>query len=216
VSESPAVRRQRPGAIQQDWMAWLPNEANQAFEQLRQELSVSCVVLSVIVNEALSEPNGLTLDAAPQLALLFLGLFDRSVQQLGTVLNALEEHAGSCGRCPSAAPLRPEYFRSRRARYLARASRLRSNLPFTNRSEFAPKLGAIRKVIAGLLRQARNEAQEIAGGQSECARDHWARLEILQYDLNTCAQETTVVLKSFFCALPGSKLRPFRNRLLPV
>ena len=42
----------------------------------------------------------------------------------------------------------------------------------------------------------------------------WRALEVLGYDLNTCMGETTVVLKSFFCALPGEELKSFRRTLM--
>ena len=41
----------------------------------------------------------------------------------------------------------------------------------------------------------------------------WEELEVLGYDLNTCMGETTVVLKSFFCALPADELESFRSKL---
>jgi hypothetical protein len=42
----------------------------------------------------------------------------------------------------------------------------------------------------------------------------WRELEVLGYDLNTCMGETTVVLKSFFCALPAEELEAFRQKLV--
>jgi hypothetical protein len=36
----------------------------------------------------------------------------------------------------------------------------------------------------------------------------------LDYDLNTCLRETIIVLKSFFCVLPGEEVGPFREKLL--
>jgi hypothetical protein len=214
VSVTSIVQRHRSGGVQEDWVAWLPDETGRVFEQLRQELAASCVILGVILNEALSGSPDETLVTAAPLALLFTGIFDRLVASLCIVLSALEEHERAHGTRPHARPLLPAYFRTRRARYLARANRLRSCLPIIKRSDFGPKLSAIRQVIAGLQHQARQEAWEIAAAtESKCARARWARLEILQYDLNTCLQETTVVLKSFFCALPGHELPRFRSRL---
>jgi hypothetical protein len=212
VSATPAVRR-RTANVQEDWTAWLPGETALVFEQLRDELAVSCVILGVILNEALGDSSGPADEPSAQLALLFAGLFDRLVRHLGIVLSALEEHGRLCGTRPNAAPLRPEHFRSHRARQLVRANQLFSGLPLASRSAFRPKLSAIRKVIGGLQSQARHLASEIAAGESCSSRDRWVRLEVLQYDLNTCLQETTVVLKSFFCALPGHELPLFRNRL---
>jgi hypothetical protein len=114
---------------------------------------------------------------------------------------------------PNALPLQPAYFRSQYARHIARSNRFRSTLSTTRRSVFGLKLGGIRRVIAGLQLQAHHEAHEIAAGEAKHARVHWARLEVLQYDLNTCFQETTVALKSFCCALPSRELPSFRSRL---
>jgi len=44
----------------------------------------------------------------------------------------------------------------------------------------------------------------------------WKELEVLGYDLNTCMGETTVVLKSFFCALPADELEAFRQKLVTL
>jgi len=40
------------------------------------------------------------------------------------------------------------------------------------------------------------------------------KIEILGYDLSTCLGETTILLKSFFCALPEDQLATFRSKLL--
>lgn len=213
MSGVPAIRRPHTASVQEDWNAWLPSETAQVFERQRDELAFSCAILGVIVSEALNSSSVDTTAPLQQLAPLFCALFDRLVGHLSIVLSALEEHGRQCGTMPHAAPLRPEYFRSGPARHLARASRLRSHLRVPGRPMFWPKLCAIRKLVAGLQAQARSLAREIALGDSSGARDQWIRLEILQYDLNTCLQETTVVLKSFLCALPGKELPLFRNRL---
>jgi hypothetical protein len=41
----------------------------------------------------------------------------------------------------------------------------------------------------------------------------WKKLEVLGYDLNTCMGETTIVLKSFLCALPADELEIFVREL---
>jgi hypothetical protein len=208
VSARSSVERQRPRSVQQDWVAWLPNETAQAFEQLQKDLAVSCILLGVVLNEALgSDASAATTTA--ELAVLFSGLFDRMVLHLGTVLRAIEECRAANGTSPNALPLQPGCFRSPYARQIARTNRLRSAFSVRGRSAFGLKLSDIRRVIAVLQSQARQEANEIAGGRSRHARTHWARLEVLQYDLNTCLQETTIVLKSFFCAVPGRKLPLF-------
>jgi len=214
VSDFSAIRRPHSASVQEDWAAWLPDETARIFDAMRTELAVSSVVLGAILDQALSDGQGDGSAPPPQLALVFSGLFDRLACRLDAVLRALEEHGRHCGTLPSAAPLRPEYFRSERARQVARANQLLSRLLYRGRAVFSHKLGALHEVLAGLQRQARNVANKIALGESSSARARWSRLEVLQYDLNTCLQETTVVLKSFFCALPGNELQLFRDRLM--
>jgi len=206
VSGIPAIRRPRTANVREDWSAWLPNETAQLFEHLRDELAVSCSILGVIVHEALaSSPSG-ECAPSPQLALLFAGLFDRLVGQLNAVLNALEAHRRQHEILPNVASLRPEHFRSQQARQVARVSQIRSRLLVTRRSVFTAKLNDLRKIVTGLQAQVRELACEIAIGAPSESQRRWIRLEVLQYDLNTCLQETIVVLKSFFCALPGNEL----------
>ena len=38
---------------------------------------------------------------------------------------------------------------------------------------------------------------------------HWASLDALHFDLNTCLRETIVVLKSFLCHLPAEQAEQF-------
>ena len=209
----PAIRRPQTTSVQEDWAAWLPSETAQLFEHLRDDLALSCAILAVIVNEALDDSSSSNCTLPQQLAPLFVGLVDRLVCHLGVVLSALEDHGRQCGTLPHAAPLRPEHFRGDPARQLARASRLRSRLRVPGRSMFWHKMCAVRNLLTGLQIQARDLAQQIELEESSGARDQWIRLELLQYDLNTCLQETIVLLKSFLCALPGNELPLFRNRL---
>lgn len=214
MSGIPAIRRPHTASVQEDWTAWLPNDTAQLFEHLRDDLAPSCAILGVIVNEALNNPSsGTSAALQQQLAPLFCSLFDRLAGSLGLVLDALEEHGRQYRILANVVPLRPEYFRSECARQMARASRFRSHWPVSGHSPFRPKLCAIRKIVAEVQTQARNLAREIVLEDSSGAHDRWVRLEVLQYDLNTCLQETTVVLKSFFCALPGNEVPLFRNLL---
>jgi hypothetical protein len=214
VSETSFIRTPRTANVKEDWAASLPEETARVFDAMCKELQISYAILSVTLDDALSLcPQGM-LAPAPQHAVVFADLFDRLACQLRVVLRAIEDHGRYCGTLPNVASLRPEHFRSQRAQQVARTNLFLSRLVFRGRTLFFHKLGALREVIAGLQRQTRNVVDEIALGNSLDAPAHWNRLEILHYDLNTCLQETTVVLKSFFCVLPGNELPLFRNRLL--
>jgi hypothetical protein len=206
--------RARTSKVQEDWAAWLPEETARAFEAIREELHISYVILSITLDDALNLYAQNHLPPAPQQALVFADLFDRLSSQLRVLLRAIEEHGRECGTLPNVASLRPEHFRSPRAQQVARTNHFLSRLVFRGRTLFFHKLGALREVVAGLQRQTRNIVNGIALLSSPQAQAQWSRLEVLHYDLNTCLQETTVVLKSFFCVLPGDQLSRFRNRLL--
>ena len=213
VSTSPAIRTPLTANVQEDWAAGLPEETARVFDTLREELRVSNAILSATLDDALRLCQQGGPAPAAQQVLVFAGLFDRLAYQLRVILLALDEHTRHWRTLPNVAPLRPEYFRSERARQVARTNHLLSRLVFRGRALFFHKLGALREVIAGLQRRARQEANRIAPGGPPSAPDYWSRLEILQYDLDTCLQETTVILKSFLCVLPATELAQFRNRL---
>ena len=213
MSASPAIRTPLTANVQEDWAAWLPEETARIFDTLREELRVSNVILSATLEGALQFCQQGRPAPSPQQMLVFAGLFERLAYQLRVILLALDEHSRHWRTLPNVAPLRPEYFRSERARQVARTNHLLSRLVFRGRALFSHKLGALREVIAGLQRRARHEANQIAPGDPPSAPVYWSRLEILHYDLDTCLQETTVILKSFLCVLPATELAQFRNRL---
>ena len=64
-----------------------------------------------------------------------------------------------------------------------------------------------------LQQETRRVSGEISDGTTLRWRSRWAELEILHDDINTCLREITVVLKSFFCALPEEELGPFEQCL---
>ena len=90
---------------------------------------------------------------------------------------------------------------------------------FRARTRFFHKLHALEEIIDELREEARKIADQVCNRDAPDLDHCWRELEVLGYDLNTCVGETTVVLKSFFCALPGNELEAFRKNLvsrLPV
>jgi hypothetical protein len=204
----------RTATVQEDWIAWLPQEKDTLFDATLDELEVSYVVLSVALNDAFTLCQNGKFGQAREEVGMFVGLFDRLAGRVRGVLRTLNEHGRHFGTKVSVMPLCPDFFRSEHAQQLARANNLAFLLVLRSRTRFLRKLGAIDETVAAL----RNEAQDIAGGvtngSSIALPNQWTRLEVLHYDLNTCLRETTVVLKSFLCVLPSEELNPFRKRLL--
>ena len=140
-------------------------------------------------------------------------LFDRLAGRLRGILRSLYEHSRQFGTFPHTAPLRHRFFRSERAQQVARANSLLAVIRFRARTRFFRKLGALEEIVAGLQREARATARNVAEGMKVSWRKQWTRLEVLDYDLNTSLRETTIVLKSFLCALPIEQLPAFRHRV---
>ena len=171
------------------------------FEQLRDDLSVSCIVLAVIVDEALSFAVDNAPAAQPELARLFFGLFDRSVERLDVILSALEAHGRVCGTLPNAAPLHPDHFRSTRARQLARMNRFHARLPLPRDSFFWLKLAAITTASARLrLQERRTTLAKCRRAQAVRCAPSVTSLEILNTITNTCLQKPRLPSIVLLCA----------------
>jgi len=201
-------------SVQEDWLAWLPEEKDRLFDATRSELEICYAILSVSLNDAFNLCRQGKLAPAREQARMFAELFDRLAGRLRGILRSLHEHSRQFGTFANTAPLRPRFFRSERAQQVARANNVLSLVRFRARTRFFRKLGALEEIVAGLQREARETAGEIAAGVAVSWRKQWTRLEVLDYDLNTSLRETTVVLKSFFCALPSEELPAFWQRIL--
>jgi hypothetical protein len=84
---------------------------------------------------------------------------------------------------------------------------------FRERTRFFHKLDALGDIVDGLQEQAATILAEISAEAPEVSERDWQELEVIGYDLNTCMGETTIVLKSFFCALPPEELDLFGSKL---
>jgi len=204
----------RTASVQEDWVAWLPEEKDRLFDATLNELDISYGILSVTLNDAFNLCRQGKLAPAREQARMFAELFDRLGARLRGILRALYEHSRQFGTFPNTAPLRPGFFRSERGQQVARANNLLTVIRFRARTRFFRKLGALEEIVAGLQREARETAWDIAEGIAISWRKQWTRLEILDYDLNTSLRETTIVLKSFFCVLPSEELPAFRQRVV--
>lgn len=206
----------RTASVQEDWVAWLPEEKDHLFDATLNELEILYSILSVSLNDAFNLCRQGKIAPAREQARIFAELFERLGARLRAVLRCLQEHGRQFGTFANTAPLRPGFFRSERARQVARSNSLMALIRFRARTRFFRKLGALEEIVSGLQRQARKTAQEIAEGIAVSWSNQWTQLEVLDYDLNTSLRETEIVLKSFFCALPIAELPIFRQKAMPV
>jgi hypothetical protein len=205
---------QRYRTVREDWSAWLPDEMDQLFGATRSELECSNGILSVALDEALALCEREEFSIARERARAFAGLFDRLAIRLRIVIRTIEDHGSHFGTLPNVTPLQSENFRGATAQRISLMDNLLAKVVFRGRTRFFHKLNALKEIIEELQRETRLIVEGVAEGAQVIPNRAWKELEVLGYDLNTCMGETTVVLKSFFCALPAEELGTFRQKLV--
>ncbi len=200
---------QRSRTVREDWFAWLPSEMDQLFDATRNELECSNVILSVALNEALALCEQGEFDRAKESATVFADLFDRLAVPLSSVIRTIKEHGSHFGTLPNVSPLVSSNFRGATAQRISRMSGLLAKVVFRGRTRFFHKLDSLGEIIDELQKETRSTATDVTDGSPAVTDRAWQELEVLGYDLNTCMGETTVILKSFFCALPADELEAF-------
>ena len=205
---------QRTRSVCEDWFAWIPNEMDQLFDATRHELESSNFILSISLDEALSLCKGGQIDSAKERVTMIAGLFNRLAVRVGHVISTIRDHGVHFGTLPNVMPLSPSNFRGVAAQRVAIMNNLLARVVFRERTRFFHKLQSLGEIIEDLQREARAILAGIADGASEFPDRAFQLLEVLGYDLNTCMGETTIILKSFFCALPPEELETFRAKLV--
>jgi|HubBroStandDraft_6_1064221.scaffolds.fasta_scaffold72999_1 hypothetical protein len=205
---------QRTRTVREDWLAWIPNEMDQLFDATRQELESSDVILCISLDEALSLCRGGQFESAKDRAMVIAGLFDRLAIRIDHVIQTIKDHGAHFGTLPNVQPLSPSNFRGPSAQRISVMNSLLAKVVFRERTRFFHKLQSLGEIIEDLQKEARALLAGISEGASEFPDRAWQLLEVLAYDLNTCMGETTIILKSFFCALPAEELEPFREKLV--
>jgi hypothetical protein len=205
---------QRSRTVRRDWFAQLPSEMHEVFSSTRTELETSDAILSVALNEALGQCAQSEFDKAKELAELIKGLFDLLARRLLLVIDAIEGHIQHSSIAPNVISVDPASFRSSMAQRLALINSLLVRLVFRARPRLTHKLHVLRDIIEELQLQTRERTIHIQSGVTDSPAKQWHELEVLAYDLSTCLGETTIVLKSCFCALTESEFEAFRLRLM--
>lgn len=205
---------QRSRTVYEDWFAWIPNEMDQLFDATRNELESSDCILSITLDEALALCKGGQFESARERANVIAGLFDRLAARVGHVIQAIKDHGAHFGTLPNVKPLSPSNFRGATAQRVSLMNNLLARVVFRERTRFFHKLYSLDEIIEGAQKEAHTIVNGISEGASQFPDRAWQQLEVLGYDLNTCMGETTVILKSFFCALPPEELEAFREKLV--
>jgi hypothetical protein len=207
-----ASRRTR--TVREDWFAWLPDEMDELFGATRTELESTNGILSVVLDEGLALCDQEQFTIAKERVTAFSDIFDRLAVHLRIVIRTIEEHGSHFGTLPNVAPLTSQNFRGTTAQRISFMDNLLAKVVFRERTRFFHKLNALKEIIEELQKETRVIVDDVAGGVPVFPNRAWRELEVLGYDLNTCMGETTVLLKSFFCALPAEELEAFKLKLV--
>jgi hypothetical protein len=186
------------------------------FDATRGELESSNVILSIALDEALALCEQREYEHAIECSTVYADLFDRLAIRISLVTRTIKEHGSHFGTLPNVTPLSSSNFRGATAQKIATMSGLLAKLVFSGRTRFFHKLNSLDEIIDELQMETRAIVKKVADASPLFADRAWRDLEVLGYDLNTCMGETTVVLKSFFCALPSEELEPFRRKLVTL
>lgn len=207
---------QRSRTVREDWFAWLPNEMDQLFDLTRTDLESSSTILSIALDEALAFCEQGEFEQAKQGAAVFSDLFNRLAIRVSLVIRTIKEHGSHFGTLPNVTPLVSSNFRGATAQRISWMSGMLAKVVFRGRTRFFHKLESLGEIIEELQKETHIVVSEVTDGTPVFPERAWGELEVLAYDLNTCMGETTVILKSFFCALPPDQLETFRNKLVSM
>jgi hypothetical protein len=186
---------------------------DQLFGAARKELESSNFILSMSLDEALALCKLGEFASARERAIVVEGLLNRLAVRVCHVLHAIREHGSHFGTLPNVTPLASSNFRGSPAQKVALMDSVLAKVLFRERTRFFHKLHSLLEITEDLQKQAQGVLAGMSEGASELSEQAWQGLEVIGYDLNTCMVETTILLKSFFCALPPEELETFRQKL---
>jgi len=200
-------------SVIQDWGSPLSTAHDESFLRTVRQLETAYWMWSVNLDEAL----GFRRTGRGSKASLVLGissaLCDRLAYPLLGSLRAMLFHARHFGTSPNLAPLAAYNFQLVSSQRTARFNNLFSKLLLTHKSQFQYKLTALAELVADLSFSYVLASEELNEGLSLEEDQDWEALQASHYDLNTCLQETIVLLKSFLLALPDTQLEEFNLSL---
>jgi hypothetical protein len=207
---------QRSRTVREDWVTSLPEEMDQLFGATRSELECSNLILSIVLDEALAFCEQEQFTLAEERAIAFGELFDRLAIRLRRVIRTIKAHGSHFGTLPNVSALASANFRGATSQKISFMDSLLAKVLFSGRMRFFHKLHALEEIIEELQKETRVIVEDVSEEAPELLDRAWRQLEVLGYDLNTCLGETTVLLKSFFCALPAEELEAFRKKLVTL
>jgi hypothetical protein len=193
-------------SIYSDWIRDLPREKDDIFDSIVRHWECSFAMVSVALDDALAMRAGGELVCAQEQVAVSASLMARLSASLASFCEYLARRGRHLRHIPAVEPLNPEFFVGNRAQSAATWNGLVHCVVFNHRARFVQKLRILSSTIDDLNREFTNAASEIA---QRMHPSHWAALDAIHYDFNTCLRETEVILKCFVRATPMDQLAAF-------
>jgi hypothetical protein len=199
-------RRVQRRRVLDDWVAALPREKSQLYEEIVQRWECSYAMMSVALDEAFSLRASGELVCARQQVSIASGLLGRLAPSLISLCETLSVRGQHVTKFPVVEPMNADFFRGNTAQSAASWNGILHHVLFSPRSRFFHKLRILAHTLALLEAEFVDAASEISKGLSVQPSDCWQRLDDIHYDFNTCLRESEIVLKSFLRILPDEQL----------
>jgi hypothetical protein len=201
-------------SVQRDWIGWLPECKQEAFDRHARELEARYLMLSVTLDEAIGLHNHGPAFKAIQNISLVPALCGRLTRYLESTLSSLEAQVKCNALIPNVASPDPQHFLRSHDKYLARKCSLLSRIVLTRRSGFLFKINMLREMVFYLGDDCCASAGELSSGAATTAYSkQWVDLDTGHFDLNTCLRESLVMLRCFLRVLPENRLAGFEKTM---
>jgi hypothetical protein len=187
-------------SVQHGWLARLPADRLQVFDNLSCGWEHGYAMLSVALDQAIALREDGRLVQARRQAAVAGALAARLADHLAHSFAALQRAGFLRGRLPEVESLCRRNFRGGQARRVATWNAVAGWVPLGLRVRFVLKLLALRGALKETSREFCEVAREIEEGACIDPGAAWRALDALHYDLNTVMREAVVLLKSYLAA----------------
>lgn len=190
----------------EDWLTILPGEKAKTFDALVRQWECTYAMMSIALDEALSQRSRGELVCARQQVSVAAELLERLSDSIVSMCGTLTMQGRRLRVLPTVEPLNSGYFRGNTAQSAASWNGILHHVLFGNRSRFFHKLRILSDTVEHLAREFREVAGDISKGLAVQPGDSWTRLDFVHYDFSTCLRETEIVVKSYLRVLPSDQL----------
>ena len=204
--------------VADDWIASLPRDKREVFELVVRDWESYYGMLSVALDDAISQRAAGKLVSARQQVTVCSDLLARLAAKLVHSCHAADKRSRNIPSVPAVNPLNGEFFRGDTGRSAASRSAILHQVLFPERQRFHQKVKILWETTNRLAEEFVAAADEIADGISTSPVAAWEELESLHDDFTTCFRECEVLLKGFLRAVPADQLVAFQAQLaeMPV